>query len=1122
VVPPTQLPPGKLLAGRFRVVRFIAKGGMGEVYEAEDLELGERVALKTLRSDIATDERSLLRFKREIQLARKVTHPNVCRIYDLFRHQGEGPGEPGVLFLSMELLGGETLAERLTRGGPMAPDEALPLVRPMASGLEAAHRAGVVHRDFNSKNVMLVPEGDGTRVVITDFGLAHARRGAAGADFTVTSPGMMVGTPAYMAPEQVEGGEVGAAADVYAFGTVLYEMVTGTWPFVGSTPLSTAAMRLQKAPPSPRLHTPLLDERWEAAILKCLERQPGDRFASPAAVAAVLEGEEPLPRTTPWRRHRWTAAALVVVLVGLLGAWMAGRSGSGGTAAPSVAVLGFKNLAGDSRSAWLSAAFSEMLATELAAGRGLKVLPGENVARAKLELGLPEVESLGAQTLAALRANLGAHYVVLGAYSALGQQAGGPLRLDLRLQETAGGDTVVALAEDGTVDELFDLVSRAGERLRSQLGVAALSAVERQAVAASLPRRPAAARAYAEGLDRLRRFDALGAREHLERAVEVEPGFPLAHAALSAAWSALGYEEAAAEEATLAYERSEELPQAERLLVEARYHAAGGRPQEAVEIYRSLWRFYPDDLEHGLRLAEAEIAAGQAGRAVEMVAALRPLAGGDPRVDLMEAEAAKAVSDYEAQRRAAAAAASAAAAGGARLLLARARLVEGIALRQLGEIDAAATAYSEARGIYSELGDRGGEATVLNSLAILEKNNRGDPATARQLYRRSLEISRQIGDAGGVARALNNLAILEARQGDLAAARSMYEEALNVFRDVGARDREAHTLSNLGNLLSRQGDLLAARRRFEEALTALRQVGDQGGVASTLLNLANLLLEGGGLAEAQARYREAVALSQSIGGKSELAYALAGQAEVVRYGGDLAAASEQLEEALRLSRELGDARLTAWVLTSLGEMRLLAGELAAARPLLEESLALRRQLDAVEVAESQLALASLALAEGDAASAAELAAAAGEAYAAAGRNDAAAIARARGAEAALLAADGATAWREVTAASAAVADSPRVWGRLEVAAAAGRIAAATGRSDGAVREQVGLALEEARELGIVSAELELRLVSALLDRVAGQADADQRLAQLARDAGDHGFTALAAEARSQLAQRPAA
>jgi tRNA A-37 threonylcarbamoyl transferase component Bud32 len=287
-------------SGRFRIVQFIAQGGMGEVYEAEDTELHETVALKTVRPDIAASPHAMERFKREIQLARKITHPNICRIYDLFNHTR--PDGSQVIFLTMELLTGESLAARLKRTGKMTVAAAFPLAKQMAMGLNAAHRAGIVHRDFKCANVMLVasPEAPGgTRAVITDFGLALSTSGKA-VEAIGDSIGSIVGSPAYMAPEQVEGKETSSAVDVYAFGIVLYEMVTGVTPFVGENAMAIAVKRLKELPPSPRRYTPDLDENWERAILQCLEIDPLHRFSSMMElVKAITPSAAPVRPAAP-------------------------------------------------------------------------------------------------------------------------------------------------------------------------------------------------------------------------------------------------------------------------------------------------------------------------------------------------------------------------------------------------------------------------------------------------------------------------------------------------------------------------------------------------------------------------------------------------------------------------------------------------------------------------------------------------------------------------------------------------------------------------------------------------------------------------------------------------------
>jgi serine/threonine protein kinase len=277
------------IAERYRVVRFIARGGMGEVYEVEDLELHPRVALKTIRAGL-TDPGHIQRFRREINLARKITHPNLCRIYDLGKH-----GD--VFFLTMELLPGESLRARLRREGPMTEAQALPWIAQMGAALAAAHRQGIVHRDFKSDNVLLVED----RAVVTDFGLARMTTGASDAELaTITDSGQgLLGSPAYMAPEQVNGREITTRADVYAFGIVLYEMVTGELPFVAATPLATAALRLTQAPRPPRKFAPGLSERWQDVILRCLDLDPTRRFATADEIVAALSHDGTVARTTP-------------------------------------------------------------------------------------------------------------------------------------------------------------------------------------------------------------------------------------------------------------------------------------------------------------------------------------------------------------------------------------------------------------------------------------------------------------------------------------------------------------------------------------------------------------------------------------------------------------------------------------------------------------------------------------------------------------------------------------------------------------------------------------------------------------------------------------------------------
>ena len=281
---PPRFSPGDFVADRYEIRDLIGRGGMGEVYEAWDKELSIEVALKTLRIDAGSEGSERL-LRMEGLLARSVWHPNVCRLYDLGRH---GKAEDTTWFLTMELLRGETLSHLLRDQGRLSPDRALRLAEHMAAGLGGAHRAGIVHRDFKPGNVILVNRDGDEQAIVADFGIARAISEGVRAEDPKRGAGPTIGTPGYMAPEQLRGERVGPAADIYALGTVLYEMVTGTLPFPSGSVIE-ARRRLEDVPP-PRSGVPGLDERWQAVILRCLACDPEQRFRRAEEVADALAG----------------------------------------------------------------------------------------------------------------------------------------------------------------------------------------------------------------------------------------------------------------------------------------------------------------------------------------------------------------------------------------------------------------------------------------------------------------------------------------------------------------------------------------------------------------------------------------------------------------------------------------------------------------------------------------------------------------------------------------------------------------------------------------------------------------------------------------------------------------
>jgi tetratricopeptide (TPR) repeat protein len=284
---------GELVANRYRIVRLLGRGGMGEVYEARDELLNEAIALKTLRADLAEDEAFVSRFQKEIRLARKVTHVNVCRLFEAGIHRAAKGEERSLLFFTMELLHGETLAERMRRSGPMPKAAAFPLIVQIANGLQAAHDKGVVHADLKPGNVILVPETAGERAVITDFGLARIDPRLVPLDqaTTFTTVGTIAGTLGYMSPEQLTGGTLTPASDLYSFGIILFEMATGALPFDARNAGAAAMDRGADKHISARASAPGIDPRWDQAISRSLHKEPSRRIGSARELAALFEEE---------------------------------------------------------------------------------------------------------------------------------------------------------------------------------------------------------------------------------------------------------------------------------------------------------------------------------------------------------------------------------------------------------------------------------------------------------------------------------------------------------------------------------------------------------------------------------------------------------------------------------------------------------------------------------------------------------------------------------------------------------------------------------------------------------------------------------------------------------------
>jgi serine/threonine protein kinase/tetratricopeptide (TPR) repeat protein len=946
-----QLSESQVLAGRFRIVRYIAGGGMGEVYEAEDQELRERVAVKTIRPDILVQPNAMARFKREVYLARKVTHPNVCRIFDLFRHKpDDGSVKEEIVFISMELLRGKTLAARMKDGTGMSMSEALPLVGQMASALAAAHDVGIVHRDFKPGNVVLVA-GSGTaaeRAVVTDFGLALQSL-ASDEGVSVSTGQGILGTPAYMAPEQLEGRPATNASDIYALGLVIYEMITGGRAFAGDNPLSSAFKRLSEPPRPPRDFAPDLSPACESVILRCLARDPADRFASARDVTTALAENLPQPITasTISPRHVVPEAhgvqlsaktsrsavakisgALILILIALAAMGIYEWRTLHPAVQPLVVVAGFKNNSGDSAYDWLATDLSESLTADLGASDvggsgGVQTVPTDELARVRTEFSIAPPQNLDSGNLSKVRQAVGANYVLLGTYHIDAESPEKNLTIDLRLEDSAE-KTLSTFHQSGSETDYGKLVTEIAAEVRDKLGKAGLPAGEASQVQNLYPSKPEARKLYFEALDKLRSLDATAALDLLKKAEQEEPDNVAIHSARADTWSLLKHDPEAAEEAKKAADLAGKtpLPFEDIVLARARAEEMTQDWEAAIKDYSLLFPHYPQ-LNYGLQLAKVQAEGSKPKAALDtlnQLAGLRPPMNSDPRIEIARAKVYATMNDFANELQSAQLALSEAQKGNAKLMQASAERELCWAHRNLGHVEDAIAACNQAEALFSAFGDSANAAVALNDVATWLRD-RGRYAEAKEQFERVIQIQRKAGAQKDLVGANVNMAGVLVRMGKPQEAQDYIDTALQVAGSIRDEEDEAEAHILKGEVLSSGGHPVEAGQELREALALAQNLGNTVIEATALSNLAEIQSETDS-GSALAAYEKVLKLRRANGNPTEVATCLFNMGDVQFRRGELDAAETSYREAIKISTEQKDKPGVALGSMSLAQINL--------------------------------------------------------------------------------------------------------------------------------------------------------------------------------------------------------
>jgi serine/threonine protein kinase len=939
----TKLQPGDIIGGRYEIIELLGEGGMGAVYKASDRELNRFVALKLIRSDLASNPAILARFKQELLTAHQVTHKNVIRIYDLAEADD-------VKFITMEYIEGCDLRRLLLDEGKLPPERAIEIIRQVCLALDAAHSVGVIHRDLKPQNIMCNKAG---RILVMDFGLARSIESKG-----MTQTGALMGTIEYMSPEQSMGKQLDARSDLFAIGLIFYELLTNKTPYKADSAMGSLLLRnQQRAVPVSDSDT-AVPKGLSDIVGKCLERDLDLRYQSAQEILTdldALQGRRPISasrvidapppsRAVPWK---WIGTGALALVLGI-GGWaligkLSHKTGTTATAAPdvSLAILPFRNGSGDSRLDWLGPSLADMLTTDVGQSAHLRTISPDRVHQVLSDLRITPDTSIDPSTVGRIAEFSNADTVIWGQYVKFGDQ----IRIDATLRDLKHQRTIPVKAEAANEKALLPAIAQLAQSIQQNLSLSSDVLQElRSKTFQPSSNSVQALRNYNEGLQLSRQGNHLEAAKRFTASIQADPAFALAYSRLGQTYSNLRNDDKAEQYSRKAVDLSDKLPPPERYLIQANYAQISNDYRKAIESYENLEKVSPDDVDvhfHLGGLYESTGAYDKARAELAKVLAIDPkhvdalLAAG--RVEIRSSNP-KGSLDYLNR--------------GLTLSVqldnpdGKATILNaiGAAYEQLDKPDEAMRNYQESLSIKRSLNQKPGIALTLGNIARVQASL-GKPDDAYKSYQQAVKLQREIGDKKGLGVTLINLGELYTERSRYDDALKAYKETLQIQRDVGDENKQAHCLNNIGNIYLAKGQSSDALTYYERALELRKKTNIPSEVGETLHNLAEASLKAGDYGQSLDYHLKALELFRNSGDKSGAAIQSYSMGTVFEYQGRYGAALKSKEEALKTYRELQDRSFwMAEILSGYGHSLSQVGRFDEAQKTLAEAQTLAQEL----------------------------------------------------------------------------------------------------------------------------------------------------------------------------------